>query len=201
MWAGNTSGPRAVPGSYQARLTVDGKTMTQSFEVKKDPRLATTQEEFAKQFELLTRIRDKFNETSDAVLQIRDVRKQIDDITNRVKDQPGAKSIGDAAKTLKAKLTAVEEELYQTKNQSSQDPLNYPIRLNNKLAALGGVVAEADAAPTDQSFVVYSELSAKINDQLQKLAAVMRTDLPAFNKLVREQDVPAVIVKSKTSAK
>ena len=171
--------------------------MTQSFEVKKDPRVATTQEEFAKQFELLTKIRDKFNETSDAVLLIRDVRKQIDDITNRTKDQPGGKAIADAAKALKARLTAVEEELYQTKNQSSQDPLNYPIRLNNKLAALAGVVAEADAAPTDQSFVVFSELAAKTDDQLRKLAEVMRTDLPAFNKLVREQDVPAVIVKSK----
>jgi photosystem II stability/assembly factor-like uncharacterized protein len=200
MWAGNTAGPRAVPGVYQARLTVDGKTMTQSFEVKKDPRIATTQEDFAKQFELLTKIRDKFNETSDAVLQIRDVRKQIDDITTRAKDQPSGKAIADAASALKAKLTAVEEELYQTKNQSSQDPLNYPIRLNNKLAALTGVVAEADAAPTDQSFVVFSELAGKIDDQRRTLAEVMRTDKPAFNKLVREQDVPAVIVKSKTSA-
>ena len=199
LWSGETRGPRASPGTYQVKLTVDGKTMTQSFEVKKDPRIATTQEEFAKQFELLTRIRDKFNETSDAVLQIRDARKQIDDITNRTKDQPSGKAIADAARTLKAKLTAVEEELYQTKNQSSQDPLNYPIRLNNKLAALAGVVAEADAAPTDQSLVVFAELGAKIDDQLRKLAEVMRTDLPAFNKLVREQDIPAVFVKSKDS--
>jgi photosystem II stability/assembly factor-like uncharacterized protein len=200
LWAGETRGPRAVPGTYQVKLTADGKTMAQSFEVKKDPRVATTQEEFAKQFELQMKIRDKFNETSEAVLQIRDVRKQIDDITNRTKDQPSAKSISDAANALKAKLTAVEEELYQTKNQSSQDPLNYPIRLNNKLAALAGVVAQADATPTDQSFVVFSELATKVNDQLQQLAEIMRTDLPAFNKLVREQDIPAVFVKAKSSA-
>jgi hypothetical protein len=78
--------------------------------------------------------------------------------------------------------------------------LNYPIRLNNKLAALLGVVAQADAMPTDQSYVVFSELAARVNDQLQKLAEIMRTDLPAFNKLVREQDIPAVILKTKTSA-
>ncbi|MEK6302352.1 MAG: glycosyl hydrolase [Acidobacteriota bacterium] len=197
LWSGETRGPRAAPGTYQVKLTVDGKTMTQSFEVKKDPRLATTQDEFAKQFELLMKIRDKFNETSDAVLQIRDVRKQIDDIMNRTKDQPSGKTIADAAKALKGKLASIEEELYQTKNQSSQDPLNYPIRLNNKLAALAGVVAEADATPTDQSFVVFAELAAKTDEQLRKLAEVMRSDLPAFNKLVREQDVPAVVVKSK----
>jgi hypothetical protein len=146
---------------------------------------------------LLLKIRDKFSETSEAILQIRDTRKQIDDITNRMKDQPSGKSIAEAASSLKAKLTSVEEELYQTKNQSSQDPLNYPIRLNNKLAALGGVVGSADAAPTDQSYVVYEELAGKINAQLQKLDETMRTDLPAFNKLVRDQNIPAVIVKPK----
>ena len=117
------------------KLTVDGKVMTQSLEIKKDPRLETTPAEFARQLELLLKIRDKFSETSEAILQIRDARKQIDEITNRLKDQPGGKPIADAAKSLKAKLAAVEEELYQTKNQSNQDPLNYPIRLNNKLAA------------------------------------------------------------------
>src|SRR5262249_38638506 len=198
MWAGNTTGPRVAPGSYQVKLSVDGKTMTQSFEVKKDPRIETTQADFARQLELLLKIRDKFGETSDAIVEIRDVRKQIDDITNRLKDQPSGKAISDAAKSLKAKLTAVEEELYQTKNQSSQDPLNYPIRLNNKLAALGGVVAGSDSAPTDQSYGVYEELAGKINAQLQKLDEIIRTDLPRFNKLVREQDVSAVIVKGKS---
>jgi hypothetical protein len=197
MWAGGTTGPRVAPGAYQVKLTIDGKTMTQGFEVKKDPRLETTQADFAKQLDLLLKIRDKFSETSEAVLQIRDARKQIDDITNRLKGQPSGKPIADAASTLKSKLTAVEEELYQTKNQSSQDPLNYPIKLNNKLAAIGGVVASSDAAPTDQCFAVYDEITGKINEQLQKLDAIIRTDLPAFNKLVRDQDVPAVFVRPK----
>ena len=201
MWAGSTSGPRAAPGAYQVKLTVDGKTMTQSFEVKKDPRLETTQADFAKQLDLLLKIRDKFSETSDAILQIRDARKQIDDITNRLKDQPSGKAIAEAAKSLKAKLTAVEEELYQTKNQSSQDPLNYPIRLNNKLAALTGVVGSADSAPTDQTYTVYEELVGKIDAQLKKLEETMRTDLPAFNKIVRDQDIPAVYVKSRAREK
>jgi hypothetical protein len=199
LWSGETRGPRAVPGTYQVKLTADGKTLTQSFEVKKDLRLEITQADFAKQFELLMKIRDKFNETSDAILQIRDVRKQVDDITNRVKDQPNGRAIADSAKSLKAKMASVEEELYQTKNQSSQDPLNYPIRLNNKLAALAGVVAASDAAPTEQSYVVFEDLAARINAQLQKFAEIMRSDLPAFNKLVRDQDIPAVIVKAKAA--
>ncbi len=199
LWAGETRGPRAVPGAYQVKLTVDGKTSAQSFEVKKDPRVEATGAELAKQFDLLMKIRDKFSETSDAILQIRDVRKQVDDITNRVKNQPAGRGVADAAKSLKDKLASVEEELYQTKNRSSQDPLNYPIRLNNKLAALAGVVAASDAPPTEQSYAVYEELVARINAQLQKLGEIMRSDLPAFNKLVRDQDIPAVIVKAKAS--
>jgi hypothetical protein len=195
MWAGSTSGPRAVPGTYQVKLTVDGKTMTESFELKKDPRIATTQEDFQKQFDLLTKIRDKVSETHNAIIEIRDVRRQVDDYAKRVAGRPDSQPIVDAAKSLNAKLTAIEEELYQTKNQSNQDPLNYPIKLNNKLAALTGVVASADAAPTDQTYAVYEDLTGRINAQLEKLKQVMATDVPAFNKLVRERDVPAVVAK------
>ena len=201
MWAGSTSGPRIVPGAYQVKLTVDGESIVQSFEVKKDPRLETTQADFAKQLDLLLKIRDKFSETSEAILQIRDARKQIDDITNRLKDQPNGKEIAEAAKPLKTKLTAVEEELYQTRNQSSQDPLNYPIRLNNKLAALTGVAGSADTAPTEQTYAVFDELVGKIDVQLKKLEEIMRNELPAFNKMVRDQDIPAVLVKTKSKAR
>ncbi len=199
LWAGELRGPRAVPGVYQVKLTVDGKTWTESFEVKKDSRLTIAQGDFIKQFDLLIKIRDKLTETHNAITQIREVRRQMDDLVKRIKDQPNSKSITDAAKALNAKLKGIEEELYQTKNQSSQDPLNYPIRLNNKLAAVAGVVASADTAPTEQSYTVYEEQTAKINAQLQRLEQVMRTDLTAFNQLVREQNIPAVIVKPPAS--
>jgi hypothetical protein len=199
LWAGELRGPFAVPGSYQVKLYVGGKTLTQEFELKKDPRLATSTSDFAKQFDLLIKIRDKLTETHNAITQIREVRKQVDELVKRIKDQPNSKLITDAAKTLNAKMSAIEEELYQTKNQSSQDPLNYPIRLNNKLAAVAGVVASADTAPTDQSYIVYEEQVGKINVQLQRLEQVMSKDLAAFNQLVREQNIPAVIVKPSVS--
>ncbi len=195
FWAGDTRGPKAVPGQYQVKLSVDGKPMTENFEIRLDPRLQATQGEIQKQFDLSLKIRDKLTETNNAIIQIRDVRRQIDEYSRRVKDQPNSQPIIDAAKALNAKLTAVEQELYQTKNQSSQDPLNYPIRLNNKLAALGGIVNGADFGPTDQSFAVYDELTGLINAQLEKLKQVISTDVPAFNKLVREKELPAVFVK------
>jgi len=195
LWAGDTRGPRLVPGTYTVKLTADGQTLTQTFEVRKDPRLAATSEDFAKQLDLALKIRDKFSETSNAILQIRDVKRQIDDLLKRVQGQPNFKTINDAATQLNKNLTDIEETLYQTKNQSSQDPLNFPIRLNNKLAALGGVVASADAAPTAQSYEIYNDLTGQIDAQLARLQQIIKTDLPAFNRLVREQDIPAVVVK------
>jgi photosystem II stability/assembly factor-like uncharacterized protein len=195
LWAGETRGPRLTPGNYQVKLTVDGKSYTQPFEIKPDPRLTTTPADYAKQFELGLKIRDKLTETHNAIIQIRDVRKQVEDLLKRVAGQPNFKVINDAGTALNKNLTAIEEALYQTKNQSNQDPLNFPIRLNNKLAALGGVVASAEAAPTAQAYAVYDEVVAGIDAQLQKLAQLMRSDVPAFNQLVRDQNIPAVVVK------
>jgi hypothetical protein len=195
LWGGGTNGPRAVPGTYQVKLTADGQTYTQGFEVKKDPRVQTTQEEFDKQFALLTKVRDKLTETHNAVAQIRDVRRQVDDLLKRIGDQPNAKPVVTAGGNLNQKLQTVEEALYQTKNQSSQDPLNFPIRLNNKLAALGSIVGGADAQPTEQSYALYEELAAQIDAQLRQLNQVMTDDLRSFNALARSADIPFVIVK------
>ncbi|HJP94296.1 MAG TPA: hypothetical protein VJ875_20215 [Pyrinomonadaceae bacterium] len=195
LWAGETRGPKLPPGTYQVKLTVDGKSLTQNFEIKPDPRLATTPADYAKQLELGLKIRDKLSDTHNAIIQIRDVRKQVEDLLKRLAGQPNFKVINDSGTALNKKLTAVEEALYQTKNQSSQDPLNFPIRLNNKLAALAGVVGSAEAAPTSQSYAVYDEVVTQIDAELQKFVQIMRTDVPAFNQLVRDQNIPAVVVK------
>ncbi len=195
LWAGMTSGPRAIPGTYQIKLTVDGKTVSENFDLRKDPRIPTTDEEFRKQFDLLLKIRDKLTETHDSIVNIRDIRKQVNDYAVRVRSQPEAKPVVEAAKALSDKLTAIEQELYQTKNQSSQDPLNYPIRLNNKLAALAGSIAGPDSQPTDQHFAVAEDLIGRIDTQLVALRQIIATDLPAFNKLIRDQNIPTVSVK------
>ena len=193
LWAGETRGPKIVPGSYQVKLTVDGQTLTETFAVTPDPRLTTTPADYAKQLDLSLKIRDKLNETHNAIIQIRDVKKQVDDLVKRV--GPQSKPIADAGNALNRKLTEVEEALYQTKNQSSQDPLNFPIRLNNKLAALLGVVSGSEMPPNDQSFAVYDELAGLIDAQLARLSQIMKTDVPAFNQLVKDQNIPAIVVK------
>ena len=193
LWAGSLTGPTVAPGEYTVKLTVDGKTQSQTFEVKKDPRLtAVTQEDYVKQVTLALQIRDKLSETNEGVIRIREIRKQLEDYTRR-----DDKRVADAAKALTQKLTAVEEELYQTKNRASEDPLNFPIKLNNKLAHVLGVVEGSDNQPTQQSYMVYEDVATRVNAQLKTLDGLMTTDLAAFNKLIHDANVPAIQAPAK----
>ena len=121
------------------------------------------------------------------MIRIREVRKQLDDFA-----KSDNKRVADAAKSLAQKLTAVEEELYQTKNRASEDPLNFPIKLNNKLAYVLGVVEGSDNPPTAQSYAVYEDVATKINGELKTLNGLLTTELAAFNKLARDENIPAV---------
>ncbi|HET9014256.1 MAG TPA: glycosyl hydrolase [Thermomicrobiaceae bacterium] len=196
LWAGSTRGPLAVPGRYQVRLTVGDQSYSQPFEVRKDPRIAATQQELETQFALMLRIRDKLSETHDAVTQIRALRAQAEDWSRRAAGQPNGEQVVAAAKALGETLTAVEEELIQVKSKEMEDPLNFPIRLNNKLAALGSIVDTADAQPTDQAQQTYSELAGAIDQQLGELREVLADDVARFNALVREVNLPALALPS-----
>ena len=199
LWGGGVRGPLAVPGNYQVRLTVQGKSYTAPLEVKPDPRVKTTPQDFAKQFELRMKIHEQLKRAHQSVLEIRDVRKQIKDLTRRLGDDPSKKAIVDSGKALDKKMTAVEEEIIQTKSKAPQDPLNYSIKLNDKLAALGSTVESADSAPTKQAYEVFDSLSQRLQPQLTQWNAIKSGDLARFNDLVR-QSVPPVIVTPEPKA-
>ncbi len=199
LWAGGIRGPLVVPGTYQVKLTANGKTQTQKFEVRQDPRIQTTPEQYLAQLELELQLRDKLTQTNKAVVEIRDVRKQIDELTARLKasgETEKSKAVADRAKSLNTELTSVEEALYQTKNRASEDPLNFPVRLNNKLAALLSAVAQSDSQPTASQQQVYEDLATGINAQINKLKQIMDSSVPALNRMVKEQEIPAITVKT-----
>ncbi|HYX52966.1 MAG TPA: hypothetical protein VE783_05910, partial [Candidatus Limnocylindrales bacterium] len=195
LWGGGTDGPEAVPGQYQVRLTVQGKSYTAPLEIKADPRLKVTQADLQKQLDLLLKIRDSVTQAHDTINQIREVRGQIEALNKRLTGQPQAKAVADAGKALDKKMTEVEEVLIQTKAKSGQDVLNYPIRLNNYLVALGGVVESADTQPTQASIDVYNMLSKQLAEQMEKWKQILATDIPAYNNTVKQQDVPAIVLK------
>ncbi|MGN6672975.1 MAG: WD40/YVTN/BNR-like repeat-containing protein [Thermomicrobiales bacterium] len=194
LWAGSLTGPLAPPGRYSVELAVGDTMQSAKFELVKDPRVAATQAELEEQFTFLQQIREKLSEAHAAIGQLRAARDQADAWAKRVKDGPHAEAIAAAARMLHDALTAVEEELIQPRSKAHEDPLNYPIKLNNKLAALASVVASGDAAPTRQSREVYADLAAQTDRALHRLQQVFATELDAFNTTVRDAAIPAVVV-------
>ena len=180
LWSGNTRGPIAPAGRYSVRLVAgDAAAQTQSFTLKNDPRSTATAADLVAQFEFLIQVRDKTSEANNAVRTIRNLRAQVED---RVTKAPRLRRNADALLTA---LAAVEQEVYQVRNQSSQDPLNFPVKLNNKIAALSGVVSSGPYRPTDQAGAVYTELSGLLKVQTDRLDRIIREDLARFNRQVR----------------
>ncbi len=194
LWAGGTQGPTAVPGIYRAILQVGDDTQETEFEVKGDPRITVTAGEYQQQFEFLIGIRDKLNETHRAIKKIRDVRSQIQALQKRLGDGEGNKPLVEQAGEIVKQLTTIEETLYQTKSQSNQDPLNFPIRLNNRLSALVGVVASSDGPPTRQSVEVHDLVVAEIDQNLAELKKIFDEEVVAFNNAVSAAQIPAIFV-------
>jgi hypothetical protein len=193
LWAASAQGPMAPPGTYSVRLSVNGQPVaTESFRLLPDPRSkGVTTADYAEQFALLTKIRDRFTETNDAVKTIRHVKRELVDRRQRVSADRQA-LFATAAAALEQALSQVEDSLYQTKNRSGQDPLNYPIRLNNKIGALMGVVGGSDGRPTQQSHSVFTELSRQLDRELGTLKRSLDTMLPRLNAMLRDAGLPPI---------
>ncbi|MCA6379295.1 MAG: glycosyl hydrolase [Cytophagales bacterium] len=194
MWAASLTGPKAMPGMYKARLIVNGKAMETEFEILKDPRTSGTLADIKAQFDFSIAVRDKLSETNKAVKKIRTAREQINRVTEPMKGKEDMKDVNDMAKSILDDMKKIEETLYQTKNKSGQDPLNYPVRLNNKLGALGSEVDGSDFRPTEQVKAVYKEITEKIDEQLNLLNKVMTDKVPKFNDLVKQKQVNAISI-------
>ncbi len=164
LWSARPqNGPKAPPGRYQVRLTTGSYSKTQSFDIRIDPNLkGVTDADLQAQFDLALKIRDKVSAANEGVIRIREARKMIRD----GKIKADSKLIED--------LTAIEEDLYQVRNRSGQDPLNFPIKLNNRIASLGRSVETGDARPTDGAYKVFEELSTELAEHLAKLDQILK---------------------------
>ena len=187
IWSGRPqNGPLAPLGDYQVKLTVDGVSQTSAFTVEMDPNLeGITADDIQKQFDLAVQIRDKTSAANEAVIQIRNIRKQAEELMNS-----GDAGLNTAISDMLEKMKVIEEDLYQVKNQSGQDPLNFPIKLNNRLASLRRSVESGQARPTDAAYLVFKELSAELKIHLDKLDRVLNSDLqqqPLSGKITLEK--------------
>jgi hypothetical protein len=195
LWAGNVRGPLSPPGTYTVRMTAGGVTQSQTFKLVPDPRSEATLADLVEQFNFLVKIRDRVTEANDAVKTSRWVKYELDDRQGKITGA-AARQLATRAKTLADAISAAEAEIYQVRNQSNQDPLNYPIKLNNKIAALNGNVASAPFKPTKQAYDVFTELSGKLQIELERMNKAIAEQLPAINDILRRAGLAPIEVKA-----
>lgn len=194
VW-GYTGGVKVVPGTYTVRLAVaDGDTLTKPLDVRMDPRIeGVNRQDLQAQYDLAQAIRDSTTAVYDGIRTLRSVREQVNSVAKHAK-KAGHDGLTDQVESIAEKLTSIEEELMQTKNESFQDPLNFPPRLDNQYAYLYGYVAGPDGPPTDgarQRFEDLNEQWAPLRDRLQ---SIIETDVAEFNERVRQLDSDPVFV-------
>jgi hypothetical protein len=194
LWNGVPGGIVAPPGQYYAKFKIEKDSAEVPFVVKPVPNYRTTNAEYHQQFEFLKTVQDKFNETQKAVKDIRALRSQINAFTAlQGKELP--KEVKSMADSINKMMTQVEETLYQTKAKSSQDVLNYPIRLNDKLSGIFDVANSGNFPPSRQARDVYNALAADIDVQLAKLNSIKQKDIPALNELIRQKSLPVIGIR------
>jgi len=186
---GEPVGPLVMPGSYQARLTVKGKTSTAPIEVKIDPRLKTSTEDLQKQFDLMMKLRDRQEQMNRAILAIRDLRVQLNVVEKRWGGKDNAKAVIEQSVALRKKIGAIEDELIQVNSKASEDELNYPTKMNSWLGYLQAAVDSADAQPTEGELAVFADLNEKLDGHLAKWHEVLSTDVPALNDAMSKNGI------------
>ena len=191
MWAASLSGPKAIPGKYFAKLSINGKSKETEFFILKDERSKSTINELKNQFNFLIEIRDKISEIHQSISDIRLVIRQINTFKSKIENN---KEIITKMKNLIDEIKVIENELYQTKNKSRQDPLNYPIKLNNKLAHLSSVAGNGNYKPTDQMIEVKNELIKKINQELKKWDLIKKEKLKNLNNEIKNIDIDLISI-------
>ena len=189
LWWASLSGPMALPGDYKVTLKVGDVEKTQGFTILKNPISETTLADAKAQFDFINDINDKVTEIHKALKNIKKVRDQINTLKKSIKDQEKHKELLDFADMLVKDLTAVEEALYQTKSKSRQDPLNFPIRLNNKLAHLNSLTRIGTYRPTQQAIDFKNEISKEIDAELAKLYSLFNNEIKELNSKVKDSQI------------
>ena len=179
FWGARTAGPAVPPGRYTVRVTADGRTASAPLTVRRNPWITdVTDADLHAQYEFSRSVRDKVTEANDAVIAIRNVKKQLED---RYAKSDDAK-LHDAGDRLQTNASDVEDDVYQVKNRSNQDPLNFPIRVNNRLANLMAMAERGDGRPTTNMPEIFQILTQQLKGYTDKLDQVWETDLAAVNR-------------------
>jgi hypothetical protein len=181
----------APPGTYTVQLDAGGRTETQKVVVLRDPNSGGSDAEIAEQMQSLFTIRDDLEAAADAVHRIEAARMQLAAIENTVTDS----AIANAASDLQRKYIDLEMNFVDLRlTGEGQDGVRFESKLIDKFVYLGDQIGSSDFRPTDQAEEVRKLLHSELGTRLAALDALQSKELTAFNEMLRQKNVPNVIV-------
>lgn len=192
LWSYDLEGPKVVPGRYTVKLEHKEGAQEAAFNILADKRSPATPADFKAQLDFVQSVSEKITAAHRTIKGIREVRTQLSSLKEKAAKNKDFTPLLQQINRTDSLMTAVEKAIYQTQNRSSQDPLNFPVRLNDKLANLMGLNVQDDFGPTRQSLEVREQLFRLTDEQLALWESIKKTELPAINRLVRELGVDAV---------
>ena len=195
FWSASFDGAKAVPGEYKVVLEKNELSQEQDFAILPDPRSEVSISQMKKQFDFINKVNKTVDRAHKAIKNIRIICKKLKDFVDNYTDFQKYSDLMKKAKSLSKSLNDVEKVLYQTQNKSAQDPLNFPIRLTNKLGYLNSLVANSDFPPTNQDELVRIELTNKVNFCLSTYEKLISEDLENFNKAFAELNLDYLTIK------
>ena len=195
LWWASTEAPKVVPGTYKVVMRVGDEQQTQYFELHPDANAETDLAGIQRQYDFIESVNQTVDKAHKSITKIRAINTQLKAFKKQYGALETVADLVDKASALSASLTAIEEALYQTQNKSGQDPLNFPIKLTNKLAHLNSLVGMDDFPPTEQDLMVKDELTAKINTELDALDGLITTEIKIFNEAFNTLNLHYLIVE------
>ena len=182
LWWASLNGPKAVPGDYFVELNVNGVVQQKPFKINIDPRSESSIKSMQEQFDFINSINKTMDKAHKSIKTIRSIKSQLLKFTSTY-NQDDLSMLKEKATALSDDLSKIEKALYQTQNRSGQDPLNFPIRLTNKLGHLNSLVSMGDFSPTEQDIAVKEYLTYQINTNLEIFDKLMIEEVKSFNEL------------------
>ena len=196
LWWASTSAPQAVPGQYKVVLNVEGQAVqSQTFTIEADKNAETDIAGMQKQFDFITDVNESVDKAHKSIKKIRNINGQLKAFKKQYADNELVKGLVDKADTLSKQFSEIEKALYQTQNKSGQDPLNFPIKLTNKLAHLNSLVSMDDFPPTTQDIAVKNELTRQINSELVKFDKLVSEEIKMFNAAFNSKQLNYLFVE------
>jgi len=181
LWWASLNAPKAVPGVYKVVLTVEDENFEQEFSIIQNPNSESDVTGMQQHFNFITDINKTIDKAHISIKNIRNINAQLSAFQEQYKDDEQVKDLVEKAKKLSEDFSEIERALYQTQNKSGQDPLNFPIKLTNKLGHLNSLVGMGDFPPTDQDIAVKNELTQQINFELDKFNNLVSNEIKSFN--------------------